>query len=142
MRRLFFGVLVVCLGVVISSCKEEGPHLNPLVSLKAAIGNGDLNSSANAVGVFEYHRIDKRLRYNITYQRINPSVIQIFSEEIKGGTMKAEMILPKPETNPVVGTIYLDERLHTLLLKGQLSIAFPSPDYPQGEIRGYIVLDY
>lgn len=124
------------------SCKDDAPHTQPMVNLEASINNGEVNSSANAVALVEYNRFSKELKYNITYQRIEPSSIEIFSEETKGGRSTSEFILSGKGANPLVGTVILDDRLHTLLLKGHLSIVFPSADYPAGEIKGYLTVVY
>lgn len=124
------------------TCKDDAPHTQPMVDLEATITNGEVNSSANAVALVEYNRFNKEMKYSITYQRIEPSSIEIFSEVNKGGPAVSEFVLSGSGSNPLVGTVQLDERLHTLLMKGNLSVVFPSADYPSGEIKGYLMIVY
>jgi hypothetical protein len=141
-RALIYKLVTLALMAVTVMCKDDAPHTQPMVNLEASITNGELNSPANAVALVEYNRFNKELKYSITYQRIEPSSIELFSEETKGGRSTSEFVLSGSGINPLVGTVRLDDRLHTLLMKGNLSIVFPSADYPAGEIKGYLTLVY
>jgi hypothetical protein len=133
---------VVVLIAVVTGCGEDAPHTQSMVNLEAIITNGEASSSANGIAIVEYNRFNKVMKYSVTYQRIEPLTIELFSEETKGGRSVSEFVLTNSAVNPVVGTIQLDERLHVLLMKGHLSIVFPSADYPAGEIKGYLSLVY
>lgn len=141
-KKILQNLLVAILMAATVSCKDDAPHTQPIVNLEASINNGEINTSANAVALVEYNRFNKQMKYNITYQRIEPSSVELFSEVTKGGRSVSEFVLSGSGANPLVGTIQLDERLHTLLMKGNLSIVFPSADYPTGEIKGYLTLVY
>lgn len=138
----FRSLVIVGLMASVVTCKDDAPHTQPMVDLEATITSGEVNSSANAVALVEYNRFSKEMKYSITYQRIEPSSIEIFSEVNKGGSAVSEFVLSGSGSNPLVGTVQLDERLHTLLMKGNLSIVFPSADYPAGEIKGYLMIVY
>lgn len=141
-RAIIYKLLTIVLLAMTVRCTDDAPHTQPMVNLEAIINNGELNSPANAVALAEYNRFNKELKYNITYQRIEPSSVEIFSEETKGGRSTSEFVLSGSGINPLVGMVKLDDRLHTLLMKGNLSIVFPSADFPAGEIKGYLTLVY
>lgn len=141
-RAVLHKLLIIVVMAVTVACNDDAPHTQQMVKLEASIDNGEVNSSANAVALVEYNRFSKELKYSITYQRIEPSSIEIFSEDTKGGRSISEFVLSGNGANPLVGTVTLDDRLHTLLMKGNLSIVFPSADYPAGEIKGYLTVVY
>ena len=136
---------VVMLGFV-SSCKEEGPHKDDIVRFSAVINSSatvpKATSAGQGTGVFEYNKNTMELKYNITYQNITPTSVNIHSAN---PSWEAGPILyalaEKPAGNQVQGTQKLNTEQQTQLVVGMLYVNIPTAENIYGEIRGQIIAD-
>ena len=136
---------VVMLGFV-SSCSEEGPHKDDIVKFSAVINSSPTvpkaTSSGQGTGVFEYNKATMELKYNITYQNITPTSVNIHSAN---PAWEAGPILfplaSNPTGNQVQGTQKLNTEQQTMLILGMMYVNIPTAQNVFGEIRGQIIAD-
>ncbi|SKB86654.1 CHRD domain-containing protein [Dyadobacter psychrophilus] len=134
---------VVMLGFV-SSCKEEGPHKDDIVKFSAVINSSatvpKATSAGQGTGVFEYNKNTMELKYNINYQNVTPTSVNIHSANPSWEA--GPLLFTYPATgNQVQGTQKLNTEQQTMLILGMLYVNIPTKENIYGEIRGQIIAD-
>ncbi|MET7259144.1 CHRD domain-containing protein [Dyadobacter jiangsuensis] len=146
MKRFLLLIAGVLMLGFVTSCKEEGPHKDDIVKLSAVINSSatmpKATSSAQGTGVFEYNKATMELKYNITYQNITPTSVNIHAANPAwqiGGIVFP--LADKPATNQVQGSVKLNLEQQTQLITGMMYVNIPTELYYYGEIRGQILVD-
>jgi len=134
---------VVMLGFV-SSCKEEGPHKDDIVKFSAVINSSatvpKATSAGQGTGVFEYNKNTMELKYNINYQNVTPTSVNIHSANPSWEA--GPLLFTYAATgNQVQGTQKLNTEQQTMLILGMLYVNIPTKENIYGEIRGQIIAD-
>ncbi|WP_026633018.1 CHRD domain-containing protein [Dyadobacter alkalitolerans] len=136
---------VVMLGFV-SSCKEEGPHKDDIVKFSAVINSSatvpKATSAGQGTGVFEYNKATMELKYNINYQNVTPTSVNIHtaSPSWEAGPL-VFTLADKPTGSQVQGTQKLNTEQQTQLILGMMYVNIPTANNIYGEIRGQILAD-
>jgi hypothetical protein len=144
-RFLLFLTALLVTGIM-SSCKEEGPHKDNIIKLSATINSQQtvprVTATGQGVGVFEYNKTTMELKYNITFQNIQPTFVTLNRAE---PAWEAGQILStlatSPTTTQVQGSVKLNAEQQTALVIKQLYINIPTSENIYGAIRGQIVPD-
>ncbi|KAA0993425.1 CHRD domain-containing protein [Dyadobacter aurulentus] len=146
MKRFLLLIAGVLMLGFVSSCKEEGPHKDDIVRFSAVINSTPTvpkaTSSAQGTGVFEYNKTTMDLKYNITYQNITPTSVNIHSAN--PAWEAGPMVFPlsnMPAGNQVQGNVKLNIEQQTMLITGMLYVNIPTEENIYGEIRGQILAD-
>ena len=130
----------------VSSCKEEGPHKDDIVKFSAVINSSatvpKATSAGQGTGVFEYNKNTMELKYNITYQNVVPTSVNIHSAapSYEAGPL-IFTLADKPTGNQIQGTQKLNTEQQTMLILGNMYVNIPTADNLYGEIRGQIIAD-
>jgi hypothetical protein len=139
---LLIGMLLV--GGV-SSCKEDGPHTDPIVRFVSTINTSNTQpravSSAQGSAVMEYNKDTRTLSYNITYQGLRPTSAAIHSAQPYWENGPIEFNLSNVGTSPITGSVVLNPRQETLLMLNSMYINIVTQENPYGEIRGQVELE-
>ncbi|HEV7349629.1 CHRD domain-containing protein [Telluribacter sp.] len=130
---------------IMTSCKDEGPHNDPIVRFTSTINSQNTQpratSSGQASGVFEFNRDTRNLTYNITYQGLTPTAIELRSAEPYWEVGPIEHNIAATGSSPVTGSVTLTPQQARLLRVGGMYINIPTAQYRFGEVRGQIVLE-
>jgi hypothetical protein len=146
MKRFLLLITGVLMLGFVSSCKEEGPHKDDIVKFSAVINSSatvpKATSSAQGTGVFEYNKTTMDLKYNITYQNITPTSVNIHmaNPAYEAGPM-VFALASNPTGNQVQGSVKLNVEQQTALVVGLMYVNIPTADNIYGEIRGQILAD-
>ena len=83
MKRFLLLIAGVVMLGFLSSCKEEGPHKEDIVRFSSVINSGatvpKATSAGQGTGTFEYNKNTMELKYNINYQNVVPTSVNIHS---------------------------------------------------------------
>lgn len=147
MKRFLLLLTGVAMLGLVSSCKEEGPQKDDVVKFSATINSQPAipksTSTAQGTGVFEYNKVSRELKYNISYQNVTPTSITI---NAANPSWQVGNVVYTVATNPsgsqVSGTISnVSIADQTQLIIGAMYVNVVSKAYPYGEIRGQILAD-
>ncbi|GAB3182588.1 CHRD domain-containing protein [Telluribacter humicola] len=137
-------VAVLMMGVM-ASCKDEGPHNDPIIRFTSTLNSQNTQpratSSAQGSAVLEYNKETRTLTYNITYQGLTPTAVVIHSAMPAWENGPAQFILTNVGTSPITGSVTLNSEQENLLVWGNMYINIRTEQNPFGEIRGQIMLD-
>ncbi|WP_025761644.1 CHRD domain-containing protein [Dyadobacter tibetensis] len=146
MKRILLLFTAVLVTGVMFSCKEEGPHKDDIIKFSAVINSDQtvprVSAAGKGSGVFEYNKVTKSLKYNITYQNVTPTSITLNNASPAWEAGPIQFILAdKPTGGQVQGAVTLSTELQTALILGGLYINIPTAENVYGELRGQIIAD-
>ncbi|GLU56106.1 CHRD domain-containing protein [Dyadobacter frigoris] len=147
MKRFLLLMTGVAMLGLVSSCKEKGPQEDDVVKFHATINSQPAipksSSTAQGTGVFEYNKVSRELKYNISYQNVTPTAITINaanpSWQIGGVVYTLPVGSAAGQVSGSVTNVSIGDQ--TSLILGAMYVNITSKTYPYGEIRGQITID-
>ncbi len=144
MRKLSVFMLGAFMIGSLMSCDLEGPDEEDVVKYEATINSSNTQpkatSSAQGSAVLEYNKVTKVLTYNVTYQGLTPTAAHIHKAQPAWSSGPVVVPFTNVASSPISGSVTLSQDLENLLRFGNLYINIHTKEYPQGEIRGQILL--
>lgn len=144
MKQLSFFLMGAIMIGSLLSCDIEGPDQNDIVKYEATINSSNTQpkatSSAQGSAVLEYNKTTKVLTYSVTFTGLTPTAAHIHKAQPWWETGPVVVPFTNFSTSPITGSATLTQDLEDLLRFGNLYINIHTKEYPQGEIRGQILI--